>query len=134
MREYFPHITNFQEQVQLVYWSNFHFISKTLLQLLPFSQLLGERRFYQYANYQLGPLANEARRNLLYWALGDVQRFDRQPVDQITLSYNKTFLWHYVVLLQHQEIITALQARNRIRFLSQFHLLQTKVEVEFSEI
>ena len=128
MREYFPHIADLQEQVQLVYWSDFHFISETLL------QFLGGRRFYQYANYQLGPLADKARRDLLYWALGDVWRFDRQPTDQITLSYNETFLWQYIVLPQHQEIITALWAGNRIRFLSWFHLSQTKVEVEFSKI
>ena len=71
IREYFPHIVNLREQVQLVYWSDFHFISKVLLDLLPFSRLLGGRHFYSYVDYQLGPITDEARRNLLYWALGD---------------------------------------------------------------
>ena len=134
IRDYFPHIINLREQVQLVYWSNFHFISKNLLDLLPFGWLLGGRRFYSYVNYQLGPIKDKARRNLLYWTLGDVRRFDGQPANQITLSYDETFFWHYVVPPWHQEIVTQLICGNRIRFLSHFHLLQEKVEVEFSEI
>ena len=134
VREYFPHIVDLQEQVQLVYWSNFHFVSKTLLDLLPFGRLLGGRHFYSYVDYQLGPIKDKARRNLLYWTLGDVRRFDGQPANQITLSYDETFLWHYIIPLQRREIIIQLICGNRIRFLSQFHLLQEKVEVEFSEI
>ena len=134
VREYFPHIVDLWEQVQLVYWSDFHFISKVLLDILPFGCLLIGRRFYAYVDYQLGLLADEAQRNLLYWALGDVRRFDRAPADQITLSYNKTFFWHYVVPPWHHKIITQLICGNRIRFLSRFHLLQEKVEVEFSKI
>ena len=134
VREYFPHIVDLQEQVQLVYWSDFHFISKTLLNLLPFGQLLGGRHFYSYVDYQLGPIKDKARRNLLYWTLGDIRRFDGQPADQITLSYDKTFFQHYVVPPRHHEIITQLICGNRIRFLSRFHLLQEKIEVEFSEI
>ena len=71
---------------------------------------------------------------MLYWTLGDIRRFDGLPADQITLSYDETFFWHYVVPPQHHEIITQLIRGNRIRFLSHFHLSQEKVEVEFSEI
>ena len=124
VREYFPHIVDLQEQVQLVYWSDFHFISKNLLDLLPFGRLLGGRCFYSYIDYQLGPIKDEARRNLLYWTLGDVRRFDRQPADQITHSYDKTFFWHYIVPPQHHKIIIQLIRGNRIRFLSRFHLSQ----------
>ena len=49
-------------------------------------------------------------------------------------SYDKTFLWHYIVPPRHQEIVTQLICGNRIRFLSHFHLSQEKVEVEFSKI
>jgi len=129
-----PPIADLMDQVQLTYWSNHHFIAQVLLDQLPFGEILGSYRFYQYVDYQLPSLLEAARRNLLYWILADIRQYNRTPADQISLFYNETFLWHYSALAFREEIITQIWQGNRVRFLSQFLLSQTQVEVEFNEI
>src|SRR5579863_8640619 len=117
-----------------MYWSNFHYITQTLFDLLPFSQLFGGSRFYAFSDYQLNPIANEAQRNLLFWSLGNITTFNRQCARELTLFYDKTFFWHYIVPAHEEEIKQHLLEGHQVRFLSQFQLSQTQVEVEFSEI
>ena len=61
-------------------------------------------------------------------------QYNRSLVDQLALFHDKTFLWHYSVLPKRQEILYQICNGNRIRFLSQFFLLQAKVKLEFSKI
>ncbi len=133
-QEYFPRLVDLREEVQISYWADIHLVSKNLLDLLPFGKLLGGRRFFNYTDYLLTSLAAEARRNLLYWTLGDVRQFNGEIASQINLFYEETFFWCYVVPRYRGEIIDRLRAGHRIRFLSRFQLTQTQVEVEFNEI
>ena len=57
-----------------------------------------------------------------------------QCVTQLALFHDETFLWHYSVPRQRQEILYQIRNGNRVRFLSWFFLSQTKIELEFSEI
>src|SRR5579863_9303546 len=107
---------------------------QTLFDLLPFGQLFGENQFYAFTDYQLGPLADEARCNLLFWSLANVTTFMGQRAQELTLHYDNTFLWHYVVPACKIEIHNQLLEGHRIRFLSRCQLSQAKVEVEFQEI
>jgi len=75
-----PPIADLQDQVQLTYWSNHHFIAQSLLDQLPFGEILGSYCFYQYINYQLPSLLEAARRNLLYWTLTTIHQYNRTPV------------------------------------------------------
>jgi hypothetical protein len=79
-------------------------------------------------------LAEQASNNLLFWSISGTQHFNREIATQITLFHDDTFLWHYYIPTRHQEITQNLRNRNRIQFLSQFHLSETQVEVEFNEI
>ena len=130
----YPRIANLQEQVQLTYWSEHHLVPQDLLDFLPFGRPLGAISFYRYLDYQLSDLLSAARHCTAYWQLLDAHNFDQSPVTQITLFYNETFFWHYQVPLVQQEIITQIQARHRIRFLSRFFMSEAKVEVEFNQI
>ncbi len=134
LRENFPQIADLRNQVHISYWSDYHLISPPLLDLLPFGQTLGPTTFYQYIDYQFDNLLVEARRNLLFWSLSGANHFNQIPVTQTTLFFDETFFWHYYILACTREITEAILQGNRIRFLSQFCLSQTQVEVEFNEI
>jgi len=134
LRQTYSRIANLQEQVQLTYWSEHHLVPQDLLDILPFGCLFSAQRFYHYIDYQLVDILNAARRCTAYWQLSGAHNFDQSPATQISLFYDETFFWHYFVPSHRPEIITQIQARHRIRFLSRFHMSETKVEVEFNEI
>jgi len=134
LRQTYSRIANLQEQVQLTYWSEHHLVPQDLLDILPFGRLFSAQRFYHYIDYQLVDILNAARRCTAYWQLSGTHNFDQSPATQISLFYDETFLWHYFVLSHRLEIIMQIQAGHRIRFLSRFHVSETKVEVEFNEI
>jgi hypothetical protein len=85
-------------------------------------------------DFQLEELVTATRRNFVLWALISIRQYNGSLVDQITLFYDDTFLWHYSVPPNHKVIITQIQGGNRIRFLSQFYLSQAKIKLEFSKI
>ena len=134
LRRIYPRIANLQEQVQLTCWSEHHLVPQDLLDVLPFGCPFGAISFYQYIDYQLVDILTATRRCTAYWLLLHAHNFNQTPITQLSLFYNKTFFWHYSVPSIQQEIITQIQARHQIRFLSWFHILETKVEVEFNEI
>ena len=59
-QDYFPHIVDLRNFIHITYWSNFHYITQTLFDLLPFGQLFRESHFYAFSDYQLDPIADEA--------------------------------------------------------------------------
>ena len=134
LRDYFPRIADLRTQVHITFWSDHHLLSQPLLDILPFGQTLDPESFYRYHDYQFPRLLEQARGNLLYWLISDARQFDGNPVSQITLFFDDTFLWHYYVPAKAQEIKESIRSGNRIRFLSRFHLSQSQVEVEFNEI
>jgi hypothetical protein len=125
---------NIEAHCGLDMWSDHFLITKPLFDLLPFGQTLSPMTFYQYIDYQLPNLVEQASNNLLFWSISGTQHFNREIATQLTLFHDDTFLWHYYMLAKHQEITQSLYNRHRIRFLSQFHLSETQVEVEFNEI
>ena len=127
-------LTDLRSQIQLTYWSEQHFITQGLLELLPFGEILSNIRFYSYVDYSLDELISKANQTLLYWRLSGVTQYDGSPLDQLSLFYDETFLWHYSAPSYREEICSQLQSGHRVRFLSRFLLLQTKIEVEFNEI
>jgi len=134
IRELSLNLINLRNQIQLMYWSEQHFITQELLKLLPFGEILSDICFYSYIDYSLDELVSKANLTLLYWRLSGVVQYNGTPVDQLSLFYNDTFLWHYSMLSYWEEIHLQIQSGHRIRFLSQFLLLQTEIEVEFNEI
>ena len=46
LREASFNLTDLRNQVQLMYWSEQHFITKELLDLIPFGEILSDIRFY----------------------------------------------------------------------------------------
>ena len=111
-------LTDLRSQIQLMYWSEQHFITQGLLELLPFGEILSDICFYSYVDYSLDELISKANQTLLYWRLSGITQYDRTPVDQLSLFYDETFLWHYSVLLYWEEICLQLQSGHRVRFLS----------------
>jgi hypothetical protein len=134
VREQFPQVADLRNQVHLTYWSKQNLITQDLLHQLPFGRVLSTTTFYCYMDFQLEELVTAARRNFVLWALIGIHQYDGSLVDQIALFHDNTFLWHYSVPSNHEAIITQIQEGNRIRFLSQFYLLQAKIELEFSKI
>ena len=118
LREQFPSIADLRNQVHVTYWSEQHLITQDLLDLLSFGRVLSATAFYHYTDFQLDDLVAEAQRNLILWALTGVHQYNGILVDQLSLFHDNTFLWHYSVPLQRQEIISHIQQGNRIRFLS----------------
>ena len=134
VREQFPSLVDLRTQVHFMYWSELHLVTQELCDQLPFGQIFSATSFYHLIDFQLGSLVTVAQRTLTLWALIGVHQYNRSLVDQLALFYNETFLWHYSVLPKRQEILYQICNRNRVRFLSWFFLLQTKIELEFSKI
>ena len=134
LRQTYSRIANLQEQVQLTYWSKHHLVPQDLLDILPFGRPFSAICFYHYIDYQLVDLLSAARCCTTYWQLSGAHNFNQSLATQISLFYNKTFFWHYFVPSVWPEIITQIQSRHRIRFLSRFFMSETKVEIEFNEI
>jgi hypothetical protein len=133
-RNYFPTTIDLRIQTHIAVWSDHYFITKSLFELLPFGRTLPPTTFYQYIDYQLPNLVEQASNNLLYWSISGTQHFTGEPASQLTLFHDDTFLWHYYVPAKYQEITQSLYNGHRIRFLSRFHLSETQIEVEFNEI
>jgi len=127
-------LTDLRSQIQLTYWSEQHFITQGLLELLPFGEILSDIRFYSYVDYSLDELISKANQTLLYWRLSGITQYDGTPVTQLSLFYDETFLWHYSAPSYQEEIRSQIQLGHRVRFLSRFLLSQTEIEVEFNEI
>ena len=134
LREAGFNLTDLRNQVQLTYWSEQHFITQSLVELLPFGEILSDICFYSYVDYSLDELISKVNQTLLYWRLSGITQYDGTPVTQLSLFYNETFLWHYSMPTYREEIHSQLQSGHRVRFLSRFLLSQTKIEVEFNEI
>ena len=109
-------------------------ITQDLCDQLPFGQIFSATSFYCLINFQLGSLITAAQRALTLWALIGVCQYNGSLVDQLILFHDESFLWFYSVLLKRQEILYQIRNGNRVRFLSQFFLLQAKIELEFSKI
>jgi len=134
LREAGFNLTDLRNQIQLTYWSEQHFITQELLDLIPFGEILSDIRFYSYVDYSLDELISKANQTLLFWRLSGITQYDGTPVTQLSLFYDKTFLWHYSTPLYWEEIRSQIQSGHRVRFLSRFLLSQTEIEVEFNEI
>jgi len=72
LREASFNLTNLRTQVQLTYWSEQHFITQELLDLIPFGEILSDICFYSYVDYSLDELVSKANQMLLYWRLSGV--------------------------------------------------------------
>jgi hypothetical protein len=118
LRNYFLTIVDLRTQTHITVWSDYYFITKPLANLLPFGHTLPLVTFYQYIDYQLPNLVEQASNNLLYWSILETQHFIRETATQLTLFFNNTFLWHYYIPAKYQEIIQNLLNRHRIQFLS----------------
>ena len=101
-----------------MYWSEQHFITQELLNLIPFREILSDIRFYSYINYSLDELISKANQTLLYWRLSGVIQYNGTPLNQLSLFYDETFLWHYSALSYWEEIRLQIQSGHRVRFLS----------------
>ena len=134
LREAGFNLTDLRNQVQLTYWSEQHFITQGLIELLPFGEILSDIRFYSYIDYSLDELISKANQTLLYWRLSGITQYDGTAVTQLSLFYDETFLWHYSAPSYREEIHSQIQSGHRVRFLSRFLLSQTEIEVEFNEI
>jgi len=134
LREAGFNLIDLRNQIQLMYWSEQHFITQGLVELLPFGEILSNICFYSYVDYSLDELISKANQTLLYWRLSGITQYDGTLVTQLSLFYDETFLWHYSTPSYREEIRLQLQSGHRVRFLSQFLLSQTEIEVEFNEI
>ena len=118
LREASFDLSDLRTQVQLTYWSEQHFITRSLLELLPFGEILSDIHFYSYVDYSLDELVSKANQTLLYWRLSGITQYNGTPVTQLSLFYNKTFLWHYSTPSYWEEIRSQIQLGHRVRFLS----------------
>jgi hypothetical protein len=73
-RNYFPTTIDLRIQTHIAVWSDHYFITKPLFDLLPFGQTLAPVTFYQYIDYQLPNLVEQASNNLLYWNISGTQQ------------------------------------------------------------
>jgi len=134
LREASFNLTDLRTQIQLTYWSEQHFVTQSLIELLPFGEILSDIRFYSYIDYSLDELISKANQTLLYWRLSGITQYDGTAVTQLSLFYDETFLWHYSAPSYWEEIRSQIQSGHRVRFLSRFLLSQTEIEVEFNKI
>jgi len=66
IRELALDLVNLRDQIQLTYWSEQHFITQELLDLIPFGEILSDICFYSYVDYSLDELVSKANSTLLY--------------------------------------------------------------------
>jgi hypothetical protein len=95
-------------------WSDHFFITKPLFDLLPFGRTLAPVTFYQYIDYQLPNLVEQASNNLSYWNISGTQHFNGEVAMQLTLFFDNTFLWHYYVPAKYPEITQSLYNGHRV--------------------
>jgi len=95
IRELNLNLVDLRNQVQLMYWSEQHFLTQELLDLIPFGEILSDICFYSYVDHSLDELVSKANSMLLYWRLSGVTQYDGTPINQLSLFYDETFLWHY---------------------------------------
>jgi len=81
LREASFNLTNLRNQIQLMYWSEQHFITKELLDLIPFGEILSNIHFYSYVDYSLDKLISKANQTLLFWRLSGVTQYNGTPLD-----------------------------------------------------
>ena len=98
---YFPTTIDLRIQTFIAVWSDHFLITKPLFDLLLFSRTLSPTTFYQYIDYQLPNLAEQASNNLLYWSTSEMRHFNGEIATQLTLFHDNTFLWHYYVPAKH---------------------------------
>ena len=127
-------LIDLRQQVRFTYWSELHFLPKALIDFLPFGSALGPIKFYELVDYQFARLINLSRQAKIYWTLNPTHSYNQTLVQDITLSFDDTFFWHYYIPAKTQEITESLLQGNRIRFLSRFHLSETEIKVEFQEV
>ena len=96
IRERFQ-VADLRTQVHLTYWSELHFITQELLDLLPFGRALGATAFYRFVDFQFEGLISAVQTNLVLWALIGVRQFRGDLVDQLALFFDSTFFWQYCV-------------------------------------
>jgi len=48
--------------------------------------------FYQYIDYQLSNLVEQASNNILFWSISGTQHFNGEIARQLTLFHDNTFL------------------------------------------
>jgi len=118
IRELALNLADLRNQIQLTYWSEQHFITQELLDLIPFGEIFSDIHFYSYVDYSLDKLVSKANSTLLYWRLSGITQYDGTPVNQLSLFYDETFLWHYSTPLYWEEIHSQIQSGHRVRFLS----------------
>jgi hypothetical protein len=127
-------LADLRDYVHITYWSEIHFVTEDLLNLLPFGRALGPTKFYEFVDLRFPTLLSFARQTLNYWEGSPVYTYNQDPVKELTLSFDETFFWHYYTPAKTQEITRSILQGNRIRFLSRFHLSETEIKVEFQEI
>ena len=115
LREAGFNLTDLRNQIQLTYWSEQHFITQGLIELLPFGEILSDIRFYSYIDYSLDELISKANQTLLYWRLLGITQYDGTPVTQLSLFYDETFLWHYSAPSYWEEICSQIQLGHMLR-------------------
>ena len=104
IREQFQ-VADLRIQVHLMYWSELHFITQELLDLLPFGRVLSATAFYQFINFQFEGLISAVRTNLTLWALIEVRQFRGDLIDQLALFFDSTLFWQYCVPPIREEIL-----------------------------
>ena len=104
IRERFQ-VADLRTQVHLTYWSELHFITQELLDLLPFGRVLGATAFYRFVDFQFEGLISAVQTNLTLWALIGVRQFRGDLVDQLALFFDSTFFWQYCVPPVQEEIL-----------------------------
>ena len=127
-------LTDLREKVQVTYWSELHYISEPLFQLLPFGRALGPTEFYHFIDFEYERVTRLTEQTREYWAEHPTYTYNQELVSALTISIDDTFFWHYYTPARTREITEALLQGNRIRFLSSFHVSETEIKVEFQEI
>ena len=120
-----------REKVYVTYWSELHFISEPLFQLLPFGCALGPMDFYHFIDYEYERVVNLTGQTREYWETHPTFTYNQELISELTLSIDDASFWHYYIPSRTREITEALLQGTRIWFLSSFHMSETEIKIEY---
>ena len=95
---------NLDHEYHLTTWSDTAFVPKGLLDRLPFGRILSTTRFYQYVDYELPFLVEEAQRTWAFWIASELVPENQLQDQNFHLFQSETFLWHYQIPPHAKEI------------------------------
>ena len=136
LQTYYPEETlvNISQDPLVESWSNPPLVINKLQELLPFSQVLGSQEYDYLVDQTLPRIVEADQEQLLYWHLSNATNIYHYPADAVLLWNSDSYLWFLQVYPDQGSLIRRILRCEHIRYLEQFRLDYSEIQLSFHEI